>query len=183
MTEPKKKTRLLKAACANLLLIGGVAVLVYGGLSVLSSRLVKLVAPNQLARSAGGNFATTDSYLSALELLNPSEQVLAAVKQLPEDDAMIFIGPDAQPQTELVYRTIAYLSWPRQIGALYCGAKDEPLTLLFKPREGKHVRWLLFYRRQIPADVSTLPGSIELGAHLTLVPLQETKEWTFYCSQ
>lgn len=183
MTEPEKKTRLLKAACANLLLIGGVVIFVYGSLSLFGSRLAKLVAPNQLARSAGGNFATTDSYLSALEMPKPSEQVLAAVRQLPEDDAMIFIGPDSEPQTELVYRTIAYLSWPRQIGALHCGAKGEPPMLLFKPREDKQIRWLILYRRQVPADVPTLPGSIELGAHLKLIPVQETKEWTFYCSQ
>ncbi len=183
MTEPEEKTRLLKAACANLLLIVAVVALVYGGLSLFNSRLAKLVAPNQLARSAGGDFATTDSYLSSLELPKPSEQVLAAVRQLPEDDAMIFIGPDSELQTELVYRTISYLSWPRQIGALHCGTKGEPPTLLFKPREDKPIRWLIFYRRQVPADLSASPASMELGAHLKLIPVQETKEWAFYCSQ
>lgn len=183
MTEPKEKTQLLKAACTNLLLTGCVVALVYGGLSLFKSRLTKLVAPNQFARSAGGPYATTDSYLSALELPNPSGQVLAAVSQLQSDNAMIFVGPDSEPETELVYRTIAYLSWPRQVGALHCGAKDEQPTLLFKSREDKPIRWLIFYRRQAPAALSVLPGSMELGAHLKLTPAQERKEWTSYCSQ
>jgi len=173
----------LQIVTAGLLLTGSVMLFGCSSFSRVNNRTTKLVAPNQLARSAGGNFATTDSYLSALELPKPSEQVLAAVKQLPEDDAMIFIGPDSEPQTELVYRTIAYLSWPRQIGALHCGAAGKPPTLLFKPREVKQIRWLIFYRRQVPANLSGLPGSIELGSHLKLIPVQEIEEWTFYCSQ
>lgn len=181
MTKAGKTS--LRILTAGLLLTGSIALSGCSSLSRFNTRMAGLVAPNQLARTAGGNFATTDSYLFALEVPKPSEQVLAAVKQLPEDDALIFIGPDSEPQTELVYRTIAYLSWPRQIGALHCGVAGEPPTLLFKPRKDKPIRWLIFYRRQVPADVSTLPGSIELGSHLKLIPVPETKEWTFYCSQ
>lgn len=181
MTKAEKNSARILAA--GLLLTGSIALSGCSSLSRFNNRMTGLVAPNQLARSSGGNFAATDSYLSALEVPKPSEQVLAVVRQLPKDDAMIFIGPDSEPQTELVYRTIAYLSWPRQIGALHCGAKGESPTLLFKPHEDKHIRWLIFYRRQVPAEVPILPGSIELGGHLKLIPVPETKEWNFYCSQ
>jgi len=183
MNEPEKKTRLLQDACANLLLIGGVVALVYGGLSLFNSRLAKLVAPNHLARSASGDYATTDSYLSTLELPNASKQVQFAVSFVPQDAAIIFVAPDSSPETELTYRTIAYLSWPHQVGALHCRANGESPTLLFKPREDKLIRGLMFYRQPVPAGLSAASSPLEFGPHLKLVPIQELKEWTFYCSQ
>ncbi|MBS1787366.1 MAG: hypothetical protein JST85_06580 [Acidobacteria bacterium] len=145
--------------------------------------MTRLIAPNQFARSSGGAYATTDSYLSALEIPNTSQQMLSTLSSVPKDDAIIFVASDSTPETELVYRTVAYLGWPRQIGALHCGAKNEPHALLFKPREDKPIRWLIFYRRQIPAGLSQLSRSIELGVHLKLISAQTTKEWNFYCSQ
>lgn len=152
-------------------------------LSRLENRMAKLVAPNQLARSSGDNYATTDSYLSALELPHASKQVQLSVSNVPADEAMVFIAPDSTPETELVYRTISYLSWPRQVGVLHCAQNGAAPALLFKPREDKPVRWLLFYRHQVPAELSALPGIKEIGVHLKLVPARELKEWTFYCSQ
>lgn len=145
-----------------------------------SDRLSKIFAPQPLARSAGGSYATTDSYLSTLEIPNPSETVLATLSKLPEEDAMVFIAKGREPQTELTYRTIAYLGWPRQIAALHCGSTGESPTLLFKPQDGKKIRWMIFYRIEPPADSSS---QVFIGDNLKLIPIEEVKEWTSYCSQ
>lgn len=157
-----------------------------GGCSSLSdseTRLAKLVAPNQLARSSGGIYATTDSYLAALGFPNASEQVQLAVSLVPQDAAILFVASDSSPETELAYRSIAYLSWPRQIGALHCGVNGKAPTLLFQPREDQPIRWMMFYRRPVPAGLAASTEVKELGLHLKLVRVQEGKEWTFYCSQ
>ncbi len=150
--------------------------------SRFTERLANLAAP-PLARSAGGSYATTDSYLRSLEVAEPSRRVLAAIASLPENDAILFITPTQESETELAYRTIASLSWPHEVGALHCGLSGvdggQP-ALLFQPRAAKQIRWLLFYRLAPPKQ-STV--KVEIGPHLKLTPIEEGKEWTSYCSQ
>lgn len=149
----------------------------------INQRLTQIVAKQPLARSAGGQYATTNTYLRSLEISNPSERVLAALAQLPEHDAMMFIAPPRNPEIELTYRVIASLSWPREVGALHCSLGDAIVRqpeLLFQPRPEKRIRWLLFYRINPPVG---LKPAMEIGPHLKLVPLEEMKEWIFYCRQ
>lgn len=180
MATIEDKRALLKFLAAGLLLIGCAGLFGCSALSRLNNRMVRLAAPQQLARSAGGSYATTDAYLRSLEIPNPSEKVLAAISQLPKDDAILFVAASREPETELVYRVIASLSWPREVGALHCGLSGEQPELLFQPRAGKKIRWLMFYRTAPPAGLN---APTEIGQHLKLIPIEETREWTFYCSQ
>jgi hypothetical protein len=177
MKTNEKKDKLLKFTAASLLLFESFAGAGCNAASRLNQRLSKLAAPQTLARSSGGSYATTDSYLSLLEIPEPSTQVLAAVSQLPREDAIIFIAPSREPDIELVYRVIATLSWPREVGALHC---SESPMLLFKPRAEKNVRWLLLFRIK-PSQSSTVTA--EIGPHLKLVSAGENAEWTSYCSR
>lgn len=143
---------------------------------------MNVAAKQPLARSSGGQYATTDTYLRSLEIPNASERVLAAVAHLPENDAMMFIAPSRTPEIELTYRVIASLSWPREVGALHCRLGDATVPkpeLLFQPRKEKQVRWLFFYRISPPAGAKSVT---EIGPHLKLVPIEEAKEWTSYYS-
>jgi len=176
MIRLEKKQNLLKPLAA-VFLVASVAILPGCG---ANNRLIKLAAPQPLARSAGGSYATTDVYLSGLEIPNPSERTGAVISQLPKDDAIMFIAQEQTPEIELTYRSIAYLSWPRQIGSLYCGAKTETPVLLFKPEAEKKVRWLIFYRIQTPAALTV---ANEIGSHLKLIHIEEAKQWTYYCSR
>lgn len=180
MMTIKSKTVLLKSTAASLLLIGCIGLPGCSTISSINNRMTRLVAPQQLARSAGGNYATTDAYLHRLEIPNPSEKILAAISQLPKDDAVLFVAPPRQPEIELVYRSVASLSWPHEIGALHCGQYPE---LLFQPRAGKQIRWLMFYQTTPPADLERLKPPTEIGQHLKLIQIEEAKEWTSYCSQ
>jgi hypothetical protein len=177
MKTNRKKDGLLKFAAASWLLIESFAATGCSTASRLHQRLSKLAAPQTLARSSGGSNATTDSYLSLLETPEPSKHVLAAVSQLPKEDAIIFIAPGRDPEIELAYRVMATLSWPREVGALHC---SESHALLFKPRPEKKVRWLLLFRIK-PSPRSTVKA--EIGPHLKLVAAGEDSEWTTYCSR
>ena len=146
--------------------------------SRFNGRLAELVAPPR-ARSSGGAYATTDTYLSPLEIAEPSVRVLAAVSPLPKEDAVLFVAPNQDAETELVYRVVASLSWPHEVGALHCGEGVRP-SLLFESRGGRKVRWLLLYRL---APGQALTVTAEVGPHLKLIPVPEAKEWTSYCSQ
>ena len=148
----------------------------------VNQQLTNVFARQPMARSAGGPYATTDTYLRSLQIPNPSERVLAAVAQVPENDAMMFIAPSRTPEIELTYRVIASLSWPREVGALHCRLGDATTSkpeLLFQPRKEKQIRWLFFYRTSPPAGSKSVT---EIGPHLKLVPIEEAKEWTSYCS-
>jgi len=147
--------------------------------SHFDQRLMTLVTP-PLARSSGGSYATTDTYLRPLAIAEPSARALAALSPLPKEDAILFVAPDQDAETELVYRVLATLSWPHEVGALHCHAEGGRPFLLFKPREEKTVRWLLLYRLAPPEKS---PVAAEIGPHLKLVPITEVKEWTSYCSQ
>ncbi|MBL8188611.1 MAG: hypothetical protein JNK38_11420 [Acidobacteria bacterium] len=153
-----------------------------GSLSKVNQQLTNVVARQPMARSAGGPYATTDTYLRSLEIPNPSERVLAAVTQVPENDAMMFIAPSRTPEIELTYRVIASLSWPREVGALHCRLGDATTAkpeFLFQPRKEKQIRWLFMYRTSLPVGSKSVT---EIGPHLKLVPIEEAKEWTSYCS-
>lgn len=182
MTIDREKKRWFKVTAIVLLVIGCCFLSSCESLSKANQHLTRLIAQKPLARSAGGQYATTDTYLRSLEIPKPSARLLAVVAQLPENDAMMFIAPSRTPEIELTYRVIASLSWPREVGALHChpgDAKKHPPELLFQPRREKQIRWLLFYRISPPAGLKSVT---EIGPHLKLIPLEEAKEWISYCS-
>lgn len=182
MTIDEVKKQWLKVSAIGLLMTGGIIFSSCESLSKINQRLINIVAKQPMARSAGGQYATTDTYLRSLEIQKPSERVLATVAQLPGNDAIIFVAPSRTPEIELTYRVIASLSWPREVGALHCSLGDasgrQP-ELLFQPRKEKQIRWLFFYRISPPAESKSVT---EIGPHLKLVPIEEAKEWTSYCS-
>lgn len=181
---------MLKFTTATLLVF---VCLVWAGCRIssgLNQRLAKLAAP-PLARSAGGSYSTTDTYLRTLEIAAPSQRVLAAISALPKEDAILFIAPNQDAETELMYRAIASLSWPHEVGALHChqgrsdGANHDQPALLFAPRADKKTRWLLLYQLP-PSQPSTVVA--EIGPHLKLIRVEEPSRneagtWTSYCSQ
>ncbi|MBP6822293.1 MAG: hypothetical protein KA368_12165 [Acidobacteria bacterium] len=182
MTINEIKKQWVKVSTVGLLTAGGIIFSSCESLSKINQQLTNVVAKQPLARSAGGQYATTNTYLSSLEIQNPSERVLAAVAQLPENDAIIFVAPSRTPEIELTYRVIASLSWPHEVGALHCSMGDANVNqseLLFQPRKEKQVRWLFFYRISPPAGLQPVT---EIGSHLKLISIKETKEWISYCS-
>lgn len=183
MAIDEAKKLMVKITAVGLLMAGGGAILTAcNSLSKANQRMTGIVAQQPLARSAGGQYATTDTYLRSLEIPQPSERLLAAVAQLPENDAMMFIAPSRTPEIELTYRVIASLSWPREVGALHCrlgDANNLQYELLFQPRNEKQIRWLFFYRTSPPAGSKSVT---EIGPHLKLVQIDEAKEWISYCS-
>ena len=166
-----------KLPTVGLLLIGSLFFSSCQPLSNANQRLANLAAGQPLARSAGGRFATSDTYLRSLEIETPSERVLAVMAKLPETDAILFASASRTPEIELTYRVIVSLGWPREVGALHCGSSPE---LLFQPRREKPIRWLLFYRIAPPAELKPVA---EIGQHLKLVAAEEGKEPAAYCPQ
>lgn len=141
-------------------------------------KLMPALAAKPLARSQGGVNATTDRYLLSLDLAEPSETIRQEIASLPREDGLLVITPDEQTSTDLIYRTIAYLSWPREVGAYVCG---QPPLVMFAPRTETRVRWLLLYQLK-PTPAQTAQART-IGPHLTLLPLTESNQWTTYCSQ
>jgi hypothetical protein len=150
-----------------------------GRLKTIFHRFEAAYAERPLASTYGGAYATTDHYLSELQVAHPSEAVLRAMGEVPSDDAMIFITLDSDERAELIYRSIAYLGWPRQIGETRCGANGA--ALLFHPPARKPIKWLIFYRLAPPVDL--MQPAQRIGPHLTLVPVTELREWKWYCSR
>jgi hypothetical protein len=128
----------------------------------------------------GGMNATTDTYLSDLQIPNPSKAVQEAVSRIPVEDAIVFVGIRGETNI-LVYYCISYLSWPREVGLLECDRRNNALFSLHQPRDEKKVRWLM-YDKVAPAPAHK-HSAIAIGPSLSLVPLTEMREWKYYCSQ
>ncbi len=146
----------------------------------LTNRFKSVVAWGPMSKAAGGVYDTTDRYLSLLDIPNPSEAVLKAMADVPPEDAMVFVTSNDDEHSELVYRTVAYLGWPRPIGEARCGEAGASPQLLFQPRDGRPIKWLFFYRVKPPAELAQTSRMI--GPHLILA-MVELKEWKSYCSQ
>jgi len=149
-------------------------------LMAAASRVEAALLQAPLSKAAGGVYDTTDRYLEDLQVPFPSEKLLNVFADVPTEDAMIFITSGNDAQTELVYRSISYLGWPRQIGEVRCGT-DGSAELWFQPRAERPIKWLFFHRIAPPADFT--PRSKTIGQRLTIVPVSELKEWKLYCSR
>lgn len=139
-----------------------------------------LAAWGRMSKAAGGVYDTTDRYLAPLEIPNPSEAALKAMASVPPEDAIVFVTSNDDEHSELVYRTVAYLGWPRPIGEARCGEAGESPQLLFQPRDGQPIKWFFFYRVRPPLELAQTSQMI--GPHLILATA-ELKEWKSYCSQ
>ena len=143
----------------------------------LMKRVKGRVIRQYMLGSDGGPYATTDQHLRSLEIAQPAEAVLAALKHLPKDEPIVFIIPPGLPDPHLIFYSISYLTWPRPFGKLTCGESPGPL---FLSRTAGPVKWLLFYRLNVPADLT--PMARQIGPHLALVPVKELRDWGSYCS-
>jgi hypothetical protein len=143
----------------------------------LMNRVKGRVIRQYMLQSAGGPYATTDHHLRSLEIPQPAEAVLAALKDLPQHESIVFIIPPDLPDPHLTFYTISYLTSPRPFGKLTCGESPSPI---FLSRTAGPVKWLLFYRLNVPADLK--PFARKIGPHLALVPVKELRDWRSYCS-
>jgi hypothetical protein len=144
-----------------------------GSMNWVRTRLVRQVP----IRSAGGPYATTDRHLATLEIQDPSETVRTALAGLPPGEAAALIIPRDLPDSLTIFYSLSYLSWPRPFGELICG--DSP-RLIYLAKTAGPVKWLLFYRANLPADLA--PSAKMIGPHLALTPAKELRDWRSYCS-
>jgi len=149
--------------------------------SASASRFESVAAWSPMSKAVGGVYNTTDRYLSSLQIPSPSEAALKAMADVPPEDAMVFITSSADEGSELVYRTVAYLGWPRPIGEARCAAAGKAPELFFQPRAGRPIKWLFFYRIKPPPEL--MQASRMIGPYLVLAPSPELKDWKSYCSQ
>jgi hypothetical protein len=149
-------------------------VVVYFGLTSLSDSL------RGLSKPAKGSYATTDVSLDILEVRKPSEKVRSVLARLPENSAILFVGPKDDPRFILTFYVVNYLAWPHQVGYVGCRTLGETPEVTTLPSERQEVRSLLYFKMQPPA---WLPNGDSIGPKLTLIPITEVRDWMQYCSQ
>jgi len=147
----------------------------------LTNRFETVLAGALRLKSQGGVYDTTDHFLKPLQIQRPSEKLVKALEEIPPHDAVIFITSGDDEESELIYRAISYLGWPRRIGEVRCGGTRAPTEAPFLPSPGEPVKWLMFYRIVPPTDLTQ--AAKKIGPRLTLSPASELKEWKSYCSQ
>ena len=147
----------------------------------LANRFETVLARPLKLKAPGGPYDTTDHFLKPLEIPHPSETMTLAMAEIPPNDAVIFITAGDDNDSELIYRAVSYLGWPRRIGEVRCGGTRAPTEEMFLPPSGEPVKWLMFYRVVPPAG--SVQAAKKIGPYLTLAPSSELKEWRSYCSQ
>jgi len=147
----------------------------------LTNRFETVLARSLRLKSPGGVYDTTDHFLKPLQIPRPSETLVNALEEIPPHDAVIFITAGDDEESELIYRTVSYLGWPRRIGEIRCGGTRATTESPFLPAPGEPVKWLMFYRIVPPTDLTQ--AAKKIGPRLTLSPASELKEWKSYCSR
>lgn len=122
--------------------------------------------------------ASSDSLLAFLKLPKGSESVRQALAKVPENEAVVFVGPGEDPTFSQVLFTVSLLALPHQVGGLRCregvGEMAVPLDA------GQKITTVLFYRQE--------PGTAaaeRLASQLVLlrIPPQSTnRPWNSFCS-
>ncbi|HKQ79065.1 MAG TPA: hypothetical protein VJ810_35550 [Blastocatellia bacterium] len=179
------KIRIITIITACLLIAAALSLLPSGALrrplAPLTNRFETILARPLRLKAPGGVYDTTDHYLKPLEIPRPSETISKVFSEIPPGDAIIFITKADDDGSELVYRTVSYLGWPRQIGEVRCDAPRSTAEAPFLPHTGEPVKWLLFYLIAPPPELNQ--AAKKIGPRLTLTPASESKEWKSYCSQ
>ena len=124
--RPKLKWLLLALVLGGLALVAGVY---RSKWPALMNRVKGRVIRQYMLGSEGGPYATTDQHLRSLEIPQPAEAVLAALKDLPKDEPIVFIIPPDLPDPYLTFYSISYLTWPRPFGKSTCGETPSPIYL------------------------------------------------------
>lgn len=181
LTRPTNK-RALKVLALGLLLVCALA----GGLLMRpksywvthAKHLARTLFPTLGTRTRGGDYASSDRFIAGLEISQPSQTVRAALAELPPDETAVFVAPVNDPTFTQTYLTFSYLSWPRQLAVLGCGA-GQPPQALFQPRAGVRVTRAFFYLQAPPPRLSR--DSRVLGPNLKFTRVVEGDDWTTYC--
>jgi hypothetical protein len=146
----------------------------------LTNRFENVIARILSSKAPGGVYDTTDHFLKPLQIPRPSETLSNAMAEIPTEAAVLFIAAGDDEESELIYRTVSYLSWPRRIGEIRCGGTRAPTEATFLPAAGEPVKWLMFYRIIPKPDMTQ--AAKKIGPRLTIMPASELKEWKSYCS-
>ena len=145
-----------------------------------AARFTKTVLPRIVNRTASGKYASSDRFLTALELKQPSATLVALMAELAPDETALFVGPTNDPAFAQLFFTFSYLSWPHQIAVMGCGAGGAP-QIFFQPRAGGKVARAFFYLQSPPSRLAA--GSRALSPKLKLIQVAKGEEWTSYCLQ
>jgi hypothetical protein len=146
----------------------------------LTNRFENVLARPLKLKAPGGVYDTTDHFLKPLQIPRPSETLSKAMAEIPTDDAVLFITAGDDEESELIYRTVSYLGWPRRIGEVRCGGTRAHTEAPFLPPAGEPVKWLMFYRILPPPELTQ--AAKKIGPRLALISASELKEWKSYCS-
>jgi len=180
--ESEVKNRIITILTASLITAAAAALWPDGRLWLsLTNRFDNVLARSLRLKAPGGAYDTTDHFLKPLRIQNPSEMISKAMAEIATGDAVLFITVGDDEESELIYRTVSYLGWPRRIGELRCGGTRGPTESQFLPAAGEPVKWLIFYRIDPPPELTQ--AAKKIGPRLTLSPAPEMKEWKLYCSR
>ena len=180
--ESEVKNRIITILTACLIIAAAFSLWPGGTLWLsLTNRFDNVLARSLRLKAPGGSYDTTDHFLKPLQIQNPSEMISKAISDIPTEGAVLFITVGDDEESELIYRTVSYLGWPRRIGEVRCGGTRGPTEAPFLPAAGEPVKWLIFYRIDPPPELTQ--ASKKIGPRLTLSPAPEMKEWKLYCSR
>jgi len=118
--------------------------------------------------------ASSDSFLGAPGAERPGEALHRSLSRLPEDAALVFVGPADDPAFYQTFYTVSLLALPRQVGAVGCRPADGGAEIRVPVAPGQRVGAVVFFR-------SGLPGIADL-ALARIAPGNASPPWTSYCS-
>ena len=122
--------------------------------------------------------ASSDALLAFLQLEKGAESVRQALARVPEEDAVVFVGPGEDPTFDQVLFTVSLLALPHQVGGLRClkGAGEMSVPL----DADQKITAVVFYRWE-PGTAAAERLAPEL-ALLRIPPRGANRPWTSFCS-
>ena len=112
-----------------------------------------------------GPATSTDFYLrTLLNVREPSRTCTGLIERLDARKPLIFLSPPRDDESDFVYYTLAYLTWPRQIRRVT--VEPASLTDVLAAIDRARAGLILSKFRDLP----DLPGSQRVGPNLLIVP-------------
>lgn len=123
--------------------------------------------------------ASSDMVLSSLKLQGGSESLRQALAQIPEKEAIVFVGPGEDARFTEILFGISLLALPRQVGGLRC-LKSGAAEMLVPLDADQKITAAVFYRWEPGTPVAErLAPDLAL---LRIPPQRADRPWTSFCS-
>jgi hypothetical protein len=122
--------------------------------------------------------ATSDSFLSVLGVSHPTSLIEQALRPFPDNQPLLFIGPDVEPFWGQTFFAISCLAYLRPVSAIRCSGPGKISDVINKVPVSSEIAGLIFFKVD-PGRWAA--GGKRVTPTLYIAPNRGARPWESYC--